>query len=111
MEGIELPVFDNTIAFETLTVSSTSKALTAAKYRNAGEGNFKDARVALITIDGTAGTNDIRFTTDGTAPVAATTGHLAQAKKPLVIRGFGNITNFRAIRESSDATIHVSYYR
>jgi hypothetical protein len=113
--------FGNTFAFETLTVSSTAggKALTSTKYStktvpnsqaNAAIG--RNAKIAIITLDGAAGTNDIRWTTDGTAPVATTTGHLYQSKsaEPLVIYGMSNIVNFRAIREGgADGVIQVTY--
>lgn len=108
MDVIELPTFDNTIGFETLTVAGTVGTLSASEYID----GFKDARAALITLDGTAGTNDIRFTTDGTDPVATTTGHKLVAGKTLIIRGFGNISKFKAIREGgTSGVIQVSYYR
>lgn len=109
----ELPVFTSALSYEAVTVSSTSKALTLTKYRavSAGGQTHMNARIAFITLDGAIETNVIRWTVDGTAPVASTTGHVLQPGQTLVIRGFGNIVNFRAIRDlSTDCKLQVTYF-
>ncbi len=110
-----IPVFTQAIGRETKTVDNTAGGvgLTATVYKDKdGGGQFKqDARIAFITIDGDIETNDIRWTVDGTAPVAGTTGHLAQAGDVIELKGFGNITKFRAIREgASSGTLQVTYF-
>ena len=112
MNGIDLTRFGNTLNYESLTVSNTVKTLTATEYKvlSATGASMKTATKCLITVDGTAGTNDIRFTTDGTDPVATTTGHLLQAKQALFLTGFSNIAKLKMIREGSDAVIHVTYF-
>jgi hypothetical protein len=111
MPHTEIPVFDNTIGFETISVTNAVKTFTEAQYKNVD--GYKDARVALVTCDGSITNNDgIRWTTNGTAPVAATTGHFLPAAQSLIIRGATNIVKFKAIRETSNSVdIHVSYYR
>jgi hypothetical protein len=99
-----------TIAFETLTVSNSVKQLTFAKHTqqsSTSPDSRKTAKAALITVDGYG----IRFTTDGTAPVATATGHAVSAGGSFVIHGYQNIVNLKMIRESgSDATVQVTYY-
>ena len=110
-----MPDFGAPIGYEKLTVSNSVKTLTAGKYRHfsdevaVGATNaLVSARSALIT---TEATNGLRFTLDGTAPVAGTTGHLLAGGSSLTLSGFGSLVNFKAIRESaSDAVIHVTYF-
>jgi hypothetical protein len=112
MAVIDTGVFGNCIGYETIAVSNTALGLTPAKYTRVANFGNGSARVALVTVIGTAGTNDIRFTFDGTAPVALTTGHvLAAANDTLIIRGLGNITNFKMIRDGSDTNVTVSYFQ
>jgi hypothetical protein len=112
MTGIDLGKFGNTLNYEKLTVGATVKTLTAAEYKvpSTTGASTRQASKCLITVDGTAGTNDIRFTTDGTDPVAATTGHLLQAKQALFLTGFNNIRALKMIREASDAVVHITYF-
>jgi hypothetical protein len=86
---------------ETITVSSTSIGFTAALY-NQGE----QAQSALVTIAG----DSIRFWPNGQTPTA-TVGHLVTAGTPVEVCGFGNISKFRMIRVTGDATVTVSYFR
>ena len=96
---------------EKITVDNTIKTLTAAKYSNLSLGGV-DARSAYITIEGTAGTNDIRVTFDGTDPVASTTGHLLKASTDLVVYGYQNLAGMKFTREGgSSGTIQVTYFR
>ena len=85
-------------AYEAVTVAGTSKALTA--------GTYSTRRYALITVE----TAPIRFTLDGTPPVAATTGHLVYAGDQIELDSNEDITSFRAIRETAtSATLQVTY--
>lgn len=105
---IDLQNYGQAIGFEQITVDNTSggKGFTASKYQSvdiSGAGKpLINANVVLVTLEGTAGTNDIRWTIDGTAPTT-TVGHLLRAGdiengNPIVIRGRSNIAKFRAIR-------------
>lgn len=89
---------------ETITVSSTSKALTAATYAT----TTQTADIAVITFDGT---NKVRYWPTGD-PTSAV-GHLIDATSPnvtLTICGRATIVTARFIRVTNDATISVSYY-
>ena len=87
----------NTVAFETITVSTTAIGFTSATFGNAD--------VAEVTLDGA----DIRFRLDGTAPTASV-GHLLRDGDVLTIRNQTDIANFSAIRNAgANATISVSY--
>jgi hypothetical protein len=102
--------YGNCIAFEKLTVTNAVKQLTAAKYNDVGV-DKRDASVAFISLAGVPGTNDLRWTLDGTAPVAATTGHVLQAGGNLTVKGRTNIANLKLIRDgSSDGLITISYF-
>lgn len=89
-------------AHETLTVSSTALGFTANLY-DQGSGQ---AASALVTITG----DNIRFWSDGGTPTA-TVGHLVTVGTPIEVCGFGNVKNFRMIRQTTDATVSVSYFR
>lgn len=101
-------------ASETITVSNAVKQLTPATYDSTGEVtgtriNVRKARGALIEVDGA---NSIRYTEDGTTPVAATTGRVLNQADVMVLDGYQAIVAFKAIREgASDATLQVTYYR
>lgn len=87
---------------ETITVSNTSIGFTAALYdQSAGS-----AQSALVTITG----DSIRWWADGGTPTA-TVGHLVTAGTPVEVCGFSNIQKFRMIRQTTDATVSVSYFR
>lgn len=105
-------MFTESISYEAVTVSTTAVGLTSSKYKDATEFGRNNARAAFISVDGTAGTNDIRFTFDGTTPVggATPTGHLLQAKQSYLLKGLGNISKFKMIRDGgTDAKVHVTY--
>jgi hypothetical protein len=99
-----------TLGYETLTVSNSVKQLTSTKYKTRLDSVpdlLKTAKSALITVEAA----DLRFTTDGTAPVASTTGHFIPAGVSFVINGYQNIAALQMIRNAAvDATIHVTYY-
>lgn len=100
-------------AFEKLTVSSVSKALTSTVFAptaNCGPTTTQcRADYALITVEGSS-TNCLRYRPDGTAPDSST-GHKACDGAVIFINGYTNILNWHGIRTSSDVTIQVSYYR
>lgn len=86
------------ITRERVTVAGTAVGLTAATYLA--------AQFATITVETAA----IRFTLDGTAPVASTTGHLVQAGQTIELYGSDQIAGFKAIRDTgSSAAIEVTY--
>lgn len=104
------------IGYETVTVSNTAKQLTEAKFTNYSltglavptDQALANARCAFITVEAT---NGLRYTFDGTDPVAATTGHLLAGGGSLAIYGYTNIKNLKMIRDGgSDAAIQVSYF-
>lgn len=114
---VEFVDFSSAFGNEKVTIDATAGGigLTAATYRTVeGLGATpRSAQNAFITLDGTAGTNDIRYTVDGTAPVATSRGHLFKAgsSEPLIVKGFGNIVKFRAIREGgASGVIQVTYF-
>ena len=85
---------------ESVTVSTTSKALTAASY--------KQFQKAMITVE----TNAIRFTLDGiTTPTSAGVGIKLNVGENLFLPNQDLISKFRAIRSSAtDATLKVTYW-
>lgn len=102
--------YGNAIAYETKTVSNTAVGFTLGSYSDVGTDDL-DATIVFLSVDGQAGTNDLRYTLDGTTPVAQTTGHLLQAGQTLTVYGHGNISKFRAIRDTSnDVKIHATYF-
>jgi len=87
------PTYD---AYESITVSSTAKTLTAATY---------EARpYAFITVENA----QIRFRLDGTAPTA-TEGHLAEPGASIHLRNHDQLEDFQAIRVSADAVLKCAY--
>lgn len=104
------------MGFESLTVSNTSKALTASVYvttTNSGSKtesqqslNRVTATKAFITVEA----QPIRVRFDGTAPDAST-GHLFSAGDTIWLVDQTQIVNFHAIRSGgSDGTINITYY-
>ena len=83
--------------FETLTVADSVKQVTAAKI---GVGVF-------ITVETAA----IRYTMDGTDPVAGTTGHVLAVNGTLYIVDRGSVLNLKMIRDTgTSAVIQVTHY-
>ena len=96
------------MAYDSLAVSSTAVPLDSGDYDN--KDSNANATVALIFCEGTAGTNDVRFTLDGSTTPTSSVGQLLKAGDWLVVRGFGNIKNFLAIRTSADTTLKIQYF-
>ena len=90
-------------AFETITVSSTALPFTVATAFVAGTG---PAEGALVTVLG----DNVRFRLDGIVPTA-TVGHLVTAGQSIQVCGTLNARRFRMIRQTTDATVTVTYYR
>lgn len=96
-------------SYENVTVSNSAIGLSASKYGPIEHATLPIrtmARRALITVEG----DQIRWTTDGTTPVGATTGHRANVDDVITLDGFDAIRLFRAIRITADATLRVSYF-
>ncbi len=74
--------------FETITVAATAIGFTALKL--AADPKIKQA---ILTLE----TASIRYRIDGTNPTSSV-GHLMQAKSSLVLEGFSQLNNFKAIR-------------
>jgi hypothetical protein len=90
-------------AKETLTISSTAIALTATIYKPTGV----TPTMAMLTLEGGA----IRYQVIGVP--TATDGHplAGSPAQTFTICGLDAITNFRAIRQTTDAILFVSYYK
>ena len=86
--------------FERLAVSSTSVGLASIP-----------ANIAIVLVQVDIESNNIRFRADGTDPTA-TIGTLGQVNQVLWMDGNAEEwTNFRAIRESADAVLSVTYWK
>lgn len=97
-------------ARERITVGASAVPLTAATYLDsaAAEKVRSEAKAARIVVIG----NPIRFTEEGTAPVATTTGSPGAVGDIIELNTPENIYNFQAIRDTgSDGAIEVVYYR
>jgi hypothetical protein len=96
------------MGFEQLTVSNSVKTLTEAEFKPK-DATLRSAHTAMISLEGTAGTNDVRWTVDGTTP-SSSVGHLLKAGDQVVVMGLGNLLKFKAIRAgSSDGILTISY--
>ena len=88
--------------FEQITVADTAIGLTSAKLT-------ADPRPKKVVI--TCETAQLRYRIDGTDP-SATVGHLINPLDSLVLEGYSQLNNFKAIRKgSTSATIFCSYLR
>ena len=105
--------------FETVTVSSVSKALTATKYAHATtfiagalreQGQQTKAYGATIYVEG-ADVRAVFSPGQAIAPVAGTTGLLFSAGTYFEITGEANLRDVRFIRDAgADATLQVQYW-
>ena len=97
-------------AHETLAVTNAVKTGTVAIHTptSVTDATAVKPRAVLITVHA----QPIRYTFDGTNPVAAATGHYAAAGTEIFISGYANVKNFKAIRDgSTDAAIGVTYFK
>lgn len=86
------------VAYESITVSSSSIGFTVATYGT--------SIYALATLE----TNPIRYRVDGTAPTASE-GILVPTGSTFEVCGASEMRDFRMIRTGSDATVKVHFYR
>lgn len=87
--------------FEQITVSSTVIGFTASKIGTP----YPPAVAAACSLEG----GSIRWTTDGTTPTTLI-GHLMVSGDKIMLKGRGDIQNFKAIRVTLDGTLSCSYY-
>lgn len=90
-------------AYEEIAVSSTAKSFTMA---TAFPDGAVGASLAVVTVEDDA----VRYRDDGLNPTA-TVGHLARVNTGLNVCGENSIRRIRMIRQTTDADVHVSYYR
>ena len=99
--GVTVP--QSPFAAETLTISTTATPLTATIYKPTGI----TPTMAMVSVEGGA----IRYQVIGVP--TATDGHplAGSPAQTFTICGLDAITNFRAIRQTTDAILFVSYYK
>jgi hypothetical protein len=97
---------------EVITVSTTPIGFTLAKLVPQGDANQRDqgpARVLLVTMDSA---NSLRYTTDGSTPVATSHGHVLLTGQALTLGNFQAMKSFRAVREGgADSKLQVTFLR
>lgn len=91
---------------EVIVVPDALTSLTAANLLNQdGDGGSNPSGVIIQVL-----AQPIRFTVDGTDPVAATSGILAAALDVIRIYGADNLQNFQMIRDgATNASVEVHY--
>ncbi len=88
--------------FETITVAATAIGLTASKLSS----DPKPKQV-ILTLE----TASIRYRIDGSNPTSSV-GHLMNARASLVLEGFSQLNNFKAIRTGgTSGSFSVTYLR
>lgn len=91
--------------YEDITVSTTSIGLTLAKY------NIDSVKPSVQRVVCYNDLQPIRFRLDGTAPTASV-GIQMNDKDTIIIEGYTNIADFRAIRQGgTDSTLRCQYFR
>ena len=94
-------------AYEAITVANASIGFTETNYNPALGQTTLRAERAFFTVETAA----IRYTIDGTTPTT-TVGHLLSSGDIVLIDGYENIANFRAIRTGgTSASIKVTYMK
>jgi len=90
-------------ATETLTISTTVTGLTTSIYQPSGI----TPTLAVVSVK----SGDLNYTVIGTP--TATVGHPVFGASPstFIICGIDSIRAFKAIRQTADATLYVTYYR
>lgn len=93
-------------ATEQKTVSNSAVGLTTALVDNTA--NYPDFKAsgAMIEVRG----NGIYYTVDGSTP-SSTNGVAIAAGQYIELVGYQNVKKFLAIRQSSDATINVQFFK
>jgi hypothetical protein len=87
------------IAFEGKTIDNTvgGTAFTVTKLQPNGGGTDPQATIAVCRLESAL----VRYTIDGTPPVAGTTGTVLQVGDAITITGADLLRAFRAIRETA----------
>lgn len=97
------------IGYRKATVSSTARALSWTSFTDGSNtGIPSGAEFATVYVEGTAGTNDVRWRIDGGVPTSSA-GHLCLAGGSIQIAGADNIAAFQLIVTGSDAAVTVDY--
>ena len=90
------------MGFETITVSSTAVGFTAGTIRSG-------TSVATYAV-GYVAADNIRYRDDAVDPTASV-GMLVASGSNFQVCGMKAVSQFRMIRQTTDATVSVSYYR
>ena len=108
----EISGFFTAYDHQVLTVSTSPVGFDAAKLRPQTDANQRDqgpARLLLVTVDSV---NSLRYTIDGTTPVAGTTGHVLNNGDAITLANFQAMLTFRAVREGgADSKLQITYLR
>lgn len=101
-------------ARERLTVTNAVKTLTASVYNDTTRVE-RPIKASAARIQVLAGSGQIQFTEEGTAPTADVTvtgvGTQLNAGDILFLESYEAIKNFKAIRVATDAILEINYYR
>ena len=93
------------VSYEAITVAATAIGFTATKILpTSGDWSGVKCEEAFCTLE----TDSVRWTVDGTTPTASV-GHLMVAGESLTLESRSDITNFRAIKVTNDASLKVTY--
>ena len=91
--------------YEDITVSTASIGLTSSKY------DIDSVRPSVQRVMCYNDAQPIRFRLDGTAPTSSV-GHQMNDKDIIILEGYDNIEDFRAIRQGgTDSTLRCHYFR
>ena len=104
-----MPDYPSPGTFGMMTISDTTLPITAALHTPTSASSQKytghQPFYALIYTSAA-----MRYTLDGTAPVATTTGHLMAAGDTMMVYGKPAIMKMRMIRESGDAVVAITCF-
>jgi hypothetical protein len=100
-------------AREDVAVSGTAQSLTATVYSTSLN---TDPRCAVVTVEGVAGTDSIRYTADGTTPNGGATPPVGDihlpGNDPIVLWGLESIQKFRFLDGAGTGSVlHATYYK
>ncbi len=90
--------YDDTIAFENLTVAGSPVGFTA--------GTFAGAYLAIARVEGA----QVRYRTDGTSP-SASVGMVADPGDVIIVSGSRDIQDIEFIRTGGSATVNAEFVR
>lgn len=101
-----MPDYPSPGTFEMLTVSDTALPITAAVHTPTTD-RWKGHQPFYALISTSAA---IRYTLDGTVPVAETTGHLLSAGSTIEVAGKAAIMKMQMIREAGDSEVAITCF-